>query len=252
MENFPDRIGFTFFLGALYFLSYFRHDWKYLGVSVILFLHLIFGKFKWFGRYEIYCQCFFLLSLIQIHKVLLTNFFRKKKTPFVFLVISPIVAVLFFPYFCWLVAIPVASNNIYDQQYQMHRFILENYKKPVAGNDIGWISYMNSNYVLDLCGLSSEKALKGRCFDSSNKWMEELTRENNVELAMIYEDWFDKIPHKWKKIAKLYLSRPVGLIEEPVSFYSINPGNQEALVKQLLEFRNTLPEKVRLEILKES
>ncbi|MDX1696293.1 MAG: hypothetical protein R3208_21185, partial [Ketobacteraceae bacterium] len=56
------------------------------------------------------------------------------------------------PYVVNLVTVPIASNNIYQQQYQMHRFAVEYYNKPLAVNDLGYVSYNNDNYVLDLWG----------------------------------------------------------------------------------------------------
>ncbi len=51
---------------------------------------------------------------------------------------------------------PIAARGIYHQQFQMHRFATDFYKQPVAVNDLGWVSYKNDAFVLDLQGLGSE------------------------------------------------------------------------------------------------
>src|SRR5262249_29726849 len=57
---------------------------------------------------------------------------------------------------------PASSRAIYEQNYQMHRFVADFYRRPVGVNDIGWVSYRNPNYVLDLWGLGSETARRKR------------------------------------------------------------------------------------------
>jgi hypothetical protein len=47
---------------------------------------------------------------------------------------------------------PLAGRGVYEQQYQMHRFAVEFYKRPVAVNDLGWVSYRNPNYVFGPLG----------------------------------------------------------------------------------------------------
>ena len=83
---------------------------------------------------------------------------------------------------------PIASEGHYDQQYQMHRFVTDFYKEPVAVNDLGWVSYGNNAFVLDLEGLGSESVRGLRAahaFDAAH--MAGLTSHYNVGLVMIYE-----------------------------------------------------------------
>lgn len=35
---------------------------------------------------------------------------------------------------------PIASRNIYEQQYQMHRFVVDYYRDAVAVNDLGFVA----------------------------------------------------------------------------------------------------------------
>ncbi len=81
----------------------------------------------------------------------------------------------------------------------MHRFAVSFYKKPIAVNDLGYVSYKNSNYVLDLYGLSSIDALDHRRNDPNSEWMNNLAKSKNVEFVMIYPEWFKDIPDNWIK-----------------------------------------------------
>lgn len=143
---------------------------------------------------------------------------------------------------------PVASNNIYEQQYQMHR-LAKLYNKPVAINDLGLVSYGNEQYVLDLWGLASLKALNTRRNATSNDWPDMLCRDKNVGLVMIYDDWFAAKPAHWKKVGDISLSRrrvtPAG---ETVAFYATNPDAQSEIMPVLHRFKTMLPERVKMNI----
>ncbi len=135
-----------------------------------------------------------------------------------------------------------ASNNIYEQQYQTHRFAVEYYRKPVAVNDIGYVSYENKNYVLDLAGLGSMRALVCRDHGCNPGWMSGLAKMYNVQLAMIYSDWFRGLPANWVKVGELRLGKTrVTPAESRVSFYALNSGAFSEAVREIREFRETLP-----------
>src|SRR6185295_1118807 len=138
-----------------------------------------------------------------------------------------------------------ASNNIYEQQYQMHRFVTDFYKKPVAVNDIGWVSYKNDGYVLDLYGLASIEALKLRQAGGNDDWMSRLAKSKDVELAMVYDDdqgFIKKIPATWRKIGQLRLSkRRITPSRASVAFYALTPGATEEIRDLAEAFSRTLP-----------
>jgi hypothetical protein len=101
----------------------------------------------------------------------------------------------------------ISANNIFEQQYQMHRFVQDYYREPVAINDLGWVAYENPQYVLDLWGLASLEALQARMTATNPAWMDELARKHNVKLAIIYDSWFRKKPPAWKAVAVMELSK---------------------------------------------
>lgn len=148
----------------------------------------------------------------------------------------------------WLV--PIASNNIYEQQFQMHRLVTEYIRGRVAVNDIGWVSYRNNAYVLDLWGLASTDALRARRAGYTPESLERLTDEAGVELVMIYDTWFEALPvGSWKPMARLYTSKPaIYAAENVVSFYAPRKADTAILRKNLEEFATTLPRGVTLEL----
>ena len=154
-----------------------------------------------------------------------------------------------FQYLRYTLRIPIAGNNIHEQQYQMHRFVTEFWRRPVAVNDLGWVSYANDQPVLDLWGLASKEALVARKTRASKEWMAELTGEKRVGLAIIYTGWFNGLPPSWEKVATMNLSR---IAVTPalgwVDFYATDPALAPEIRELLRRFHPTLPPDVVLEI----
>ncbi len=218
-------------------------------VSFSIILHLLFGQFGWFCRYEIYIWAVAIALIGFLFKSSLyrrvSNYSVLAKAFFLFSTLC----LLCFPYLMVLVDIPVAANNIYEQQYQMHRFATEFYKKPVAANDIGYLSYHNHEYILDLWGLASNEALSLRFFANRENWIEDLTKSKEIGLAMIYEEVFAefaKIPPSWLKVGTLHLGkRNITTSQDKVSFYATGKESYSEIVKLLGKFILTLPEGVK-------
>lgn len=215
-------------------------------ISFSIILHLLFGQFSVFCRYEIYIWAsalvttgFMLKSLIYGSSV---NFRMLEKASLMFFALF----LLCFPHIVILANIPLASNNIYEQHYQMHRFVTEFYRKPVAANDIGFISYRNPEYILDLWGLASNKALSSRHFAKSESWMDELVLSKNIGLAMIYDNLFPGVPESWHKLGVLQLGkRRITAAQDRVAFYATRKESLQELCSLLEKFVLTLPEGVK-------
>jgi hypothetical protein len=152
--------------------------------------------------------------------------------------------------------IPFAGNNIYQQHYHIHKFVNEFYKKPVAVNDLGYVSFNNDRYVLDLYGLGNYDSLNNRLIfsDKSKKtllaanksyhgehdWMSLNMDRYDVDLAIIYEHWF-KIPENWKKVAELsFSSLKVTAASNTVSFYISSSQPEEEIRLSLSKFKKSL------------
>jgi hypothetical protein len=216
--------------------------WIALGVA----LHLLVGSFGHFYRYEIYAFSAALIGALLLYGARLASLGAKQPglTVATVVILLPLLST---PYWHALRSIPGASSNIYRQQYQMHRFVTEFWRAPVAVNDLGWVSYRNDEYVLDLWGLASEDALRRRLRGDDPNWLDDTTREHDVKLAMIYDDWFPVRPAGWIAIAELTLEETLISASRPtVMFYALDPEAAERAGPLLEQFRASLPPGVRL------
>lgn len=209
--------------------------------------HVVLGDFFWLERYEIYIYVPLLVLLFRLYRPRIEHLYYKAGMWKKALVCFPFL-VFTFPYMVYTLTVPIHSNNIYAQQYQMHRFITEYYKAPVAVNDLGLVSYQNDLYVLDCWGLGSYKALTKRK-QKSHDWMDALTQEYDVKLAMIYNRWFTwQIPPHWILIAEMRIEGPMLVLgQREVSFYATDKRAEKDILKKLESFEKILPRKTTIQ-----
>lgn len=221
-----------------------------LGISGMALLtglaHLFFSKLGGW-RYETYAVALLSLAAFSCLSSHLTNSRWRVGLLFTLLILS-------YPYWLLTWRVPLASQNIYQQQYQMHRFAVEYWKKPIAVNDLGWVSYQNPEYVLDLWGLGSEEARRilgselariqrGQSNEGGTQAskLADLVTQKNVRLIMIYDDWFRRqIPPQWYKIAVL-TTPMISVGYSKVSFYTTSRTEADEVRHLLREFAPTLP-----------
>ena len=148
---------------------------------------------------------------------------------------------------------PLAANDIHEMHHQMQRFVVGYWRDSVGVNDIGWVSLHNPYYVLDLWGLGSEEARRGRLGTAGNDWAEALAGERQVDLLIIFGDWFARsgpLPPTWEKVAVLDTGGPFIQILKSVDIYLRNPERRSELVRALEEFRPTLPPQAEIRLLR--
>ena len=122
------------------------------GLAAAGILHAMFGSYGWYHRYECYIFAALLYGICMLSgEALVRTSGRWSNASTTALGLFGVV--ISFPYLASLLTIPVAANNIYEQQFQMHRFATGWWKKPIAVNDLGWVAFRNDAYVLDLWGL---------------------------------------------------------------------------------------------------
>lgn len=146
--------------------------------------------------------------------------------------------------------VPIAANNIYEQQLQMHYFVNNFYSGPVAVNDLGLVSYHNPNFVLDLVGLASEEARALNASGASAAAYQTFVSNNRIHLVIVYDEFFrGKIPAAWKKVASMYLSRTaISAAFSEVQFYATDDETAAKVREELHGFQETLPPRVVLTI----
>jgi len=197
-------------------------------------LHLAFGQFGWWYRYEIYivafCTTVAALSLAPRHPL-------------------PAMLLLLLPashYLQSIVYTPLATRNIYEQQYQMHRLVTDHYRKPFAANDIGWPGMgFARGYMLDLWGLASNEALARK--DKSADWLDDVTRRHGAGMVMIYPQLFKAIPETWTKVGELHMFvKHVTAAHPMVAIYATAAGDRAEIAAALNALRPGLPSGVRV------
>ncbi|MCE5307157.1 MAG: hypothetical protein LLG20_05910 [Acidobacteriales bacterium] len=175
---------------------------RWLSVSAIIpvLAHLAFGKYGSFYRYEVYLSAFLLPIVFYLLRDALVRSNR-------FWLAIGCVVLASLGFVRAAIDTPIAANNIYDQHYQMHRLTVDYYRGPVAANDVGWISYGNPNYVLDLYGLASWEAYTCR-LSRQPRCVMELTASKGIDLALIYDEWFQgQVPSQWVRVGQWRLHR---------------------------------------------
>jgi hypothetical protein len=228
-------------------IAAFRRGERHLAIgvgancTVAVLAHLVFGRYGWFARYEIYIVSAAVLALFVLWRQALV-------LPAARFVSLWLLAVLAVPYAYATLQTPFASRGIYEQQYQMHRFATEFWKRPVAVNDLGYVSYRNPDFVLDLWGLGSEEVRQlKRDRRLTRESISTLLTKYDVSLVMIYESWFrGSVPEHWERVAVMK-SAPVTAASGDVSFFAV--GDIGAARQALQAFAVTLPPRVQLQLL---
>lgn len=240
-------VGILFLISFSLFIKETNKKQFAITSSIAIFLHLLFGNYGWYNRYEIYVWTFLILIIIYFLSPYAVHLIEKeraniKKIIFVLICFLSITSIR---YVIDLFTIPLASNNIYEQHHQMHRFAVDFYKKPIAVNDIGYVSYKNDNFVLDLAGLSSKEALNYWKNGGNIELLSSLVKKRNIELIMIYKDLLINIPNEWLEVGDLKLEKkritPAG---SNVTFFATNQIAYQEIKRKLELFKKTLPSSV--------
>ena len=208
------------------------------GLLIVIFLaglaHLMVGRFGWMDRYEVYVIVAATAGLLAAT----AGSKRLSLMPVVVVVLSGWLYVgdLVFRY-------SDAPNAVANQQVQMGRFAKEHWKRPVAVNDLGYVAWQNTNYVLDLWGLANHEARQGRIYGQDRLWAVKLIEKHDAEIAMIYENWFPKqLGDDWQLLGRLKLQVPIGyLAGTDVSFFLTHGGDTGPAIAQLRNWTNDMP-----------
>ncbi len=253
LRSLRNRQGRLIIAGTLLLLGlvfYGKHSMKEKQLAAVTALavtaHLIMGRYGWYNRYELYIWTFLLLMHLSLWgggavAALWQGEDARRALGKTVTVCGLGMLVLGFPYFKGLTTLPLAANNTFEQHYQMHRFAVDYYARPVAVNDLGYVAYQNPHYVLDLWGLASERALACRRGECGADWMDMLTEAEGVGVAMIYEAWFP-VPAHWIKMGELHLGRrKITPAYSTVAFFAVDEAAYAEAMPRLQRFVATLP-----------
>ena len=119
----------------------------------------------------------------------------------------------------------------------------------MAANDLGWLTYENPYYVLDLWGLGSEAARRmARRGGLNAQGIGEFVRERGIDLAIVYHrSLLREVPAGWVRVAVMK-SRVVTGADTDVGFFATSEAPVDELRGLLREFAPTLPYRVELEL----
>jgi hypothetical protein len=210
--------------------------------------HLGFGQYGWFYRYEVYIVALAVLTLFWAVARMRALLSVPQWTAATVISVG-LAGLASVSYASAALETPFASRGVYEQHYQLGRFAQQLYGRPIAVNDLGLVAWRNSNFVLDLWGLGSERVRKAkRAGRYGPDEMAALADEYHVGVAMIYDSWFAQgVPASWKKVAILH-TIPVTGARGDVAFYITPAAEPEAVASALKAFASALPERDRLEM----
>lgn len=239
----------SIFCGAM---ALFSSDRPRTGGSILLgvgglagLAHLLAGQIGWMNRYEHYAFVI-LVSVLVLSLPLLTS--RTRRTADVALTVT-LVATGSIYWSDMTIRQIWMPRAIQLQQAQMARFAKEFVRRPVAVNDLGWVTWQNDQYVLDLFGLGSSEALVMRLAPGgpSPGWGGELAMRHGVDLVMIYDSWFaDAVAPSWRKLGEMTMGLQRGALSDwTVTFYATSAEAAPGLQAKLAEFIPTLPADAR-------
>lgn len=138
-----------------------------------------------------------------------------------------------------------ASINIYEQQYQMARFLRDFYAgERVVANDIGAINYYTELQLVDLVGLGTLQTAQLRIDD---RFYVDTVREavQGARIAIVYEAWYPTdLPTEWIKVGEWKVYNNAILGSDKVSIFAIDPTHVPQLAANLQVFGATLPDTV--------
>ena len=234
--------------GGAWSLRYDRRSLIVCGaVLAAIFAHLGFGQYDLFHRYEVYVCALASVTLIWIVAQLLPRLPVGNRSVTA-VITGATIGFASLPYLSAALQTPFASRGIYEQQHQMGRFARDFFPRPVAVNDLGLVSWRNSNFVLDLWGLGSEAVRKAKQSGAYGPaQIASLAELRGIELAMIYDRWFPSgVPASWIKVAVLHTT-PVTAALGDVAFYRTTNADQSKLARALDVFEAQLPPRVTLE-----
>jgi hypothetical protein len=207
-----------------------------LAVAVAGLAHLVFGSVGWMERYENYI----LISVAAALALMLSEMARGVKA----VLLGAVMAAGIVTYMPYAKSVYVWNPRaIQSQQGEMARFAKAFADAPVAVNDLGYVSWRNPNYVLDLWGLASREALEARLGDAPQGWAGTLVDTKDVPLVMVYDNWLsDAISPNWVRLGTMSLAIPTAFLGgADVTFYATRPDGVATFAPLLREWAADLP-----------
>jgi hypothetical protein len=226
---------------------------RLMALAMVCFVggHAVGGQFGWIDRYEDYVMLGTALMGIYLLQGVIRGALADRDNRWLFVGATAIALLgIGVRYIRMTLLVPTGANNIYEQQLQMHHFVNDFYRGPVAVNDLGLVAYHNPYFVLDLGGLASEKARILATGVSTASDYQALVEGSGVHLLIVYDDMFiGKFPPAWQRVGTMDISKQlVSAFGSEVSFYVTDPETAAKVRDELAAFKQVLPSSVVLTI----
>ncbi len=241
--------------------------WQIVFIGTTL-LHLQFAKLHWFFRYEAWLVVLGLLALVRGIVSLRSGlgFNVGTKNPAVRMAWLSMLSMVGIPALFWagvsggargwlsVALIPRASNNIYDQQYQMGSFLREYYEgEGVGANDIGAVSFFGDVRTVDLYGLANmEVARARRAGRYDSREIDRIARREGVKVAVVHDRWFNDhcggVSKSWVPCGRWTIPNNYLCADKTVTFYAVDPSESQLLRNHLRDFELKLPRTIQSSI----
>lgn len=231
-----------------------------LGLFVVLavvHMHLAQPRSFWLYRYEAYLVLLGLFAVGQSLLDLLPVGIRENSRRTVALAYACLIAAfLLSPVAARALdaarRVPLATANIYEQSYQMARFVRRYYDgTSVALSDIGAVTYFADVRCLDLVGLASRDiAIRRLNGDFFREDIEDAARDRGTRIAILHDYRFERmgLPRNWVRAGTWTIPNRLVLADATLSFYATNPDELPVLKQHLREFAAELPRRVSYRI----
>lgn len=227
----------------------------FLGLTA---LHLLFGDTGSFDRYEAY------LIILALFFFVRHTWPRSIANPLAMLrkeaALGAGLACFVLFGFGWnkvqdYLATPLATNNIYEQQYQMARFIAEYYPHgAIVANDVGLTSYRAGGPFTDLAGLGTTEIARlvrrpGGRMSLTPDEIEPILQRNGADVIVIYPDWFAPTLYlDWYPVASWTIGKQqVTPAFTTVTFFAHTASQFPTLHARLRAYQPQLPADVKVQ-----
>jgi hypothetical protein len=228
-----DKYGWVILAQLFICALYFDRKPLILMLITVTVLHTLFGRWGWFGRYEVYWLVF--VGVFALHAC--RSCMRERHMTALFAMLPVAFATLVNS----TLSVPLASAAIYNQQYSTS-MIVHDLHEPVAINDLGLVALYGDQYILDLWGLGSIQALNYRKTETGVEWMSTLMKEKDVHYAIVYAEWFPEIPKNWIAVAEMRLTIPkASTASKSVFYYATDDESAKKLKTVMEQFRDRTP-----------
>ncbi len=228
---------------------------RYLAAIFVpmLLLHMQFAAIGWLSRYEAYIVLAGIVILMDLLDTLIRHEgIRPQRITMAHLAAFVLAIVFLSPLMLRMADSFTRSRmgvrNIYEQQYQMGRFLAAYYSgKTVAANDIGAIDYLANVKTLDLYGLGSMQVARAKLNGTYGApSIQRLSQAQNAEIAVIHTSWFEgEIPPDWVEVGRWEIQDNYVCAEPQVTFYAPGSAWEQSATEHLRGFSALLPTTVK-------